>query len=122
VICGVWETAGFSIRVASTRNLFQLGFFIPQQLLIVLAPLFLNAFIYMVLGRMIYLLVPERKCFGISARKLSRMFVILDIVAFLVQASSSSLMSADDPKVVRIGINICKFFPAAYRQLPSTGR
>ncbi|PGH27442.1 hypothetical protein AJ80_00920 [Polytolypa hystricis UAMH7299] len=102
----IWETAGFAVRVYSTKQFRGLGHFIPQQLLIILAPIWLNAFVYMVLGRMIYFYIPEKAVFGVSARRLTLLFVALDIIAFLVQGSSSSLMSSDDYEVVRIGINI----------------
>lgn len=119
-MAGIWETAGFALRTAGTQDLFQLGFFIPSSMLIVLAPLFLNAFIYMVLARMIHFFIPDRRCFGISATKLSRIFVSLDIFAFLVQASSSSLMSSTDPKVSRIGINVCEFLSSLSKCTPSS--
>ncbi|KAK2784437.1 hypothetical protein FQN52_009018 [Onygenales sp. PD_12] len=102
----IWETAGFALRSVSAQKIIGLWHFIPQQLLIILAPLWLNAFVYMVLGRMIHFFIPEKKIFGISARRLTLIFVLLDIVAFLVQGSSSSLMSSDDLKMVDIGIKI----------------
>ncbi|KAK2809823.1 hypothetical protein FQN50_003463 [Emmonsiellopsis sp. PD_5] len=102
----LWETAGFALRSLSAQKITGLWHFIPQQLLIILAPLWLNAFVYMVLGRMIHFFLPGEKIFGISARRLTLIFVLLDIVAFLVQGSSSSLMSSDDLKMVDIGIKI----------------
>jgi hypothetical protein len=107
-MAGAWETAGFAVRSYSAKQFYGLGHFIPQQLLIILAPIWINAFVYMVLGRMIHLLVPEQKIFGISARRLTLIFVLLDIFAFLVQGSSSSLMSSDEPSTVKIGIDVCE--------------
>ncbi|EEP82546.1 predicted protein [Uncinocarpus reesii 1704] len=88
------------------KRLRSLGPYIPAQILIILAPLWLNAFIYMVLGRMIYFFLPEQKCFGISAKRLTLIFVILDVTAFLVQGSASSLLSSDDPNTMNIGKNL----------------
>ncbi|KIX10031.1 uncharacterized protein Z518_01112 [Rhinocladiella mackenziei CBS 650.93] len=106
IMAGLWETAGFAVRSYSAKQFRGLGHFIPQQLLIILAPLWVNAFVYMVAGRMIYFLIPEKKVFGISAHRLTLIFVILDIFAFLVQGSSSSLMTSDDYDTIRIGIDI----------------
>lgn len=82
-----------------------------MQLLIILAPLWLNAFIYMVLGRMIHFFIPEQKCFGFKARKLTVIFLLLDIFSFIVQGAAGSLMSSEDVQLVKIGTNVCKLFP-----------
>ncbi|PGG96137.1 hypothetical protein GX51_07974 [Blastomyces parvus] len=106
VMAALWETAGFAFRIVSARKIEGLWHFIPQQLFIILAPVWLNAFVFMVMGRMIYFFIPEKKIFGISAQRLTLIFVLLDVFSMLVQASSSSLMSSDDPKMVKIGINV----------------
>ncbi|EFW20458.1 hypothetical protein D8B26_003164 [Coccidioides posadasii str. Silveira] len=103
VMAAIWETIGFSLRAYSTQNLRSIGPVVPSQLLIILSPLWLNAFVYMVLGRMIYFFLPEKRCFGISAKKLTMLFVILDITAFLVQGTGGSMLSGDDPKTVNLG-------------------
>ncbi|KAI1979432.1 hypothetical protein LOZ53_000678 [Ophidiomyces ophidiicola] len=104
IMASAWETLGFALRSYSTQNLRSLGPFVPSQLLIILSPLWLNAFVYMVLGRMIYFFLPEKKCFGITAKKLTLIFVLLDITAFLVQGSAASMLSGDNKKLVKIGI------------------
>ncbi|THC93161.1 hypothetical protein EYZ11_007370 [Aspergillus tanneri] len=88
------------------RRIRGLADFIPQQLLIILAPLWINGFVYMVVGRMVYMLLTRRRVLNIHARRLTFLFVIFDIIAFLVQASSGSLMSSDNPKTANIGIKI----------------
>lgn len=104
----LWETAGFAMRAVSAKEIYGLWHFIPQQLLVILAPIWLNAFVFMAMGRMIHFLLPEKEVFGISARRLTLIFVSLDIFSFVIQGSSSSLMSSDnDPHLVRIGINVC---------------
>ncbi len=107
IMAGLWETAGFAVRSYSAREFRGLGHFIPQQLLIILAPLWTNAFVYMVAGRMIHFLIPEKKVVGISARRLTLTFVMCDILSFLIQGSSSSLMSSNNHSTVKIGIRIC---------------
>jgi len=107
IMAGLWETAGFAVRSYSATEFRGLGHFIPQQLLIILAPLWTNAFVYMVAGRMIHFLIPEKKVVGIGARRLTLIFVLCDILSFLIQGSSSSLMSSDNHSTVKIGIKIC---------------
>ncbi|KAK2732942.1 hypothetical protein FQN57_002427 [Myotisia sp. PD_48] len=106
IVAGFWEVTAFSLRAAGAKDLFQKGVAIPSFILIALAPLWINAYVYMVLGRMVHFFLPDKQCFGISARKLTLIFVLLDVIAFLVQGSSSSLMTSDTPSTTRIGINI----------------
>ncbi|KAL1953953.1 hypothetical protein VTO42DRAFT_1999 [Malbranchea cinnamomea] len=107
VMAGLWSIAGFALRALSTRMMRDMGPFIPMQLLIILAPLWLNAFVYMVLGRMIHFFIPDQRCFGIKARRLTVIFLLLDIFSFLVQGVAGSLMSSEDsPDLVKIGIKI----------------
>lgn len=117
-MAALWETLGFALRSYSTQNLTSLGPLIPAQILIVLAPLWLNAFIYMVLGRMIYFFLPDKQCFGISAKRLTLIFVILDVVAFLVQGASSSMFSSEEPEIINIGKNMCKIYSKAFTHYP----
>lgn len=95
------------MRVVSAKKIYGLWHFIPQQLLIILAPVWLNAFVYMVLGRMIYFYIPEKKIFGISAQRITLVFVLLDVFSMFVQSSSASLMSSDSSNVAKMGVNIC---------------
>ncbi|KIW93834.1 uncharacterized protein Z519_05149 [Cladophialophora bantiana CBS 173.52] len=106
IMAGLWETTGFAVRSYSAREFRGLGHFIPQQLLIILAPVWTNAFVYMVAGRMIHFLIPDKKVVGISARRLTLIFVMCDILSFLIQSSSSSLMSSDNYSTVKIGIKV----------------
>ncbi|KUJ07476.1 uncharacterized protein LY89DRAFT_712005 [Mollisia scopiformis] len=69
-------------------------------ILILVAPLWINGFVYMVLGRMVWNFLPSREVFGIPARRLGVYFVTLDIVAFLVQilGAVSAVGNKNDPK------------------------
>ncbi|KKZ65264.1 hypothetical protein EMCG_08871 [[Emmonsia] crescens] len=106
VIAALWETAGFALRIVSAKTINGLWPFIPQQLLIILAPVWLNAFVFMVMGRMIYFYIPEKKIFGISAQRITVVFVLLDVFSMIVQSSSASFMSSDNPNLAKIGINV----------------
>ena len=103
-----WETVGFSLRAVSGEKVDDLGLFIAHRNFIILAPLWLNAFAYMVLARMVHYYLPEKACFGVTARKFSFMFVTFDIVAFIVQASATGLMVSDDHQQADIGFKLCE--------------
>lgn len=123
-----WELASFVTRVAGTRLQQNLALVIISQLLVLLAPLCsffstsnltpshisnlsyntgINAFIYMILGRMIYYYLPTKSLLGMRASRLAICFVSLDIVSFLVQGLGGSLINnSNPPKTQLLGIHI----------------
>ncbi|KAJ7872315.1 hypothetical protein B0H14DRAFT_3565820 [Mycena olivaceomarginata] len=105
-MAGIWETSGLILRVLSVLNTTSPAFGIPSQLLILLSPLWINAFLYILMARLIYFFVPERHVGGTSARRLSLCFVLLDITAFLMQAVGGTMMSGDSAKTTLLGIHI----------------
>ena len=109
IMAGIWETTGFVLRILSTRNQISMGLYIPEELFILLAPIWINAFVYMTLGRMVYYFLPERKVLGITATKLARYFVCMDILSFAVQAVGGSMASGgtnESPDAVMAGIHV----------------
>ncbi|KAK3053003.1 hypothetical protein LTR09_006067 [Extremus antarcticus] len=53
--------------------------------LILVAPLWTNGFVYMVMGRMVWNFTRQAKILGISAWYFTSIFVVLDGVAFAIQ-------------------------------------
>ncbi|KAJ7229305.1 RTA1 like protein-domain-containing protein [Mycena haematopus] len=106
VMAGIWETAGLVLRVFSVLNTTSPAFGIPSQLLILLSPLWINAFLYVLMSRLVYFFVPEKHVAGISAQRLSLCFVLLDITAFLMQAGGGTMISSDTPQTALLGIHI----------------
>ena len=70
--------------------------------------LVINAFDYMVLGRMVHYYLPEQRLFHIPSTRFSRYFVWLDILAFLVQLGGGLIVSGTNvkPKTLQLGIHI----------------
>ena len=79
IMGGVWDSVGFMIRAAATQYQQALYLYVPQQMLILLAPLWINAFMYMVLGRLVLYFLPEQEVLGIQARWFTLIFVLADI-------------------------------------------
>ena len=76
---------GYIGRILSTNDLWALGPFIMQSLLLLIAPALFAASIYIILGRIILLVGDER--YPLICRKwLTKMFVAGDVISFLVQA------------------------------------
>ena len=130
IMAGIWETTGFILRTLSTRNQINMGLYIPEELFILLAPIWVNAFVYMTLGRMVYYFLPERKIWGISASKLAKYFVCIDILSFAVQAVGGSMASGGTQEsaasvmagihVYMAGIGIQEFFILVFLGLAIT--
>ncbi|KAL2847535.1 RTA1 like protein-domain-containing protein [Aspergillus pseudoustus] len=106
IMGSAWLTVGFALRAKAAHHISGIGDFIPQSIIIFLGPLWLNGFVYMVMGRMVHMLLQRDQVYRISARRLTLIFVILDIIAFFVQASSSGPMSDDNPDTAQTGANI----------------
>ncbi|KAH7150498.1 RTA1 domain protein [Dactylonectria estremocensis] len=105
VIMGAtWELAGFAIKTVGSRNQQNLQLAIYGQLFFLLAPLWINAFAYMTVARMIYFRIPEKKIWGVRAIRMGTLFIWLDVICFIVQLGGGVLLSNnDDANLADIG-------------------
>jgi hypothetical protein len=104
-----WECAGYIFRTLSVVHQLNSTFALIQLLLILLAPLWINAFVYMVLGRAIHFFLPAEydRILGLRARRITLIFVLFDIAAFLVQATGGSMTSNSEPiSTQKLGLHI----------------
>ncbi|KAF4990690.1 hypothetical protein FDECE_14272 [Fusarium decemcellulare] len=108
VIMGAaWETIGFTFKTLGSHHQQNFQYLLWGQLLFLLAPLWLNAFVYMAVARMVYFRMPDRKLLGIKAIRMTVIFVWIDIILFIVQGGGGTLLSNDnDQNLVRIGQKI----------------
>ncbi|KAF5713375.1 phospholipid-translocating ATPase [Fusarium mundagurra] len=104
IMGAAWETIGFAFKTLGSRNQQNTTYVILGQLFFLLAPLWVNAFVYMAVARMVYFRMPDRKLLGIKAIRMTLLFVWLDIILFLVQGAGGSMLSNnEDMNVIRIG-------------------
>ncbi|KAG0156362.1 hypothetical protein PDIDSM_3540 [Penicillium digitatum] len=86
ILMGVsWETVAYAVRAFSTHNQQNDTVVTVAQLFILLAPLWVNAFDYMVLARMIHFFLPARRIGMFKPSLLAKSFVLLDFGSFVVQ-------------------------------------
>lgn len=113
-MASTWETLGFTFRILGARDPRSSGWATGSQLLILLSPLWVNAFVYMVVGRIVYFWLPEKRIWGIRATSLTRWFVWFDIIVFLIQATGGMMLTGtgtdDHSKQITIGLDICTSF------------
>jgi hypothetical protein len=87
------ETVGYVGRALGHHDKWSLNYFLIQSILLLVAPALFAASIYMVLGRII-LRVHGTQFSLIRPSRLTKIFVLGDVFAFLVQSSGAGLMSS----------------------------
>lgn len=102
----IWETLSFIIRNLSIQNPTSQGIYTPSFILFLLAPLWINAFDYMLLGRMVYHFLPNQKLFGIRAQRMAVYFVVLDILSFIIQLGGGLLTVSKNFNTQNNGLHI----------------
>lgn len=107
IMGGAWETAGYIFRTLSVEHQLSTAYATAQQLLILLAPLWINAFVYMALGRMIHFFLNDDKVFRLKAKRITLIFVLCDITTFLVQGAGGSMTTSTNPiSTQRTGLHV----------------
>ncbi|KAK7413770.1 hypothetical protein QQX98_007337 [Neonectria punicea] len=97
IMASTWEVLAFVFRTASIKNPQNSGIYLVFQIFILLAPLWVNAFAYMTLGRIVYFFVPSRSIFRMPAVTLASIFVGLDIISFIIQLVGGSIAGPAAP-------------------------
>src|ERR1700761_2992671 len=113
----LWETIAFVTGALGAHNQQNTGYATAHQLFFLLAPLWINAFVYMTFARLVFYILPEKRVV-IKASSMAKYFVILDIFSFAIQgvggvmaspgSSSSTVMNG--VHVYMIGIGVQEFF------------
>ncbi|OCL11240.1 hypothetical protein AOQ84DRAFT_314190 [Glonium stellatum] len=108
IIMGLsWETGSFITQALGSHHQQSSALALVSQLLILLAPLWINAYVYMTTGRMIWAFLPEKKIWKVKAMSIGKYFVWLDIISFLVQGMGGAMLSpGSSPKTAKIGMDI----------------
>ncbi|KPM36640.1 hypothetical protein AK830_g9922 [Neonectria ditissima] len=92
------EVVAYILRSYSVKNPTELTPFVMTLTLTVLAPIFIAAGNYLLISRLILSVLPlsSHRILKIPGRRLTPIFVICDVIAFLIQGAGSSIASADE--------------------------
>ncbi|KAM0545346.1 hypothetical protein ACHAPJ_011418 [Fusarium lateritium] len=101
-----WECICFILRALGARNQQESIYVTVSTLLFLLAPIWINAFIYMIVARLVYFLHPQRRIVGISAQWLAKCFVTADVICFIIQVAGGGLLASDDANTSKLGTKI----------------
>ncbi|EFQ92057.1 hypothetical protein PTNB73_01521 [Pyrenophora teres f. teres] len=105
IIGGLFEMIGFIGRFISHEDIWALGPFIMQSLLILLAPALFAASIYIILGRIILLVDGERYSL-VRHKWLTKVFVAGDIFSFLLQGTGAGIQAMATESSMHLGSQI----------------
>ncbi|KAL3450543.1 RTA1 like protein-domain-containing protein [Aspergillus insuetus] len=103
IIGAIMMTLGYLFRAASSQHPTALGLYIGQNVCLLLPPSLYAATIYMIYGRIVvYAQSPEQSI--IAPGKVTKIFVLGDVFAFLLQASGGGMMAMES--MAKMGQNI----------------
>ncbi|CAN9216184.1 unnamed protein product [Alternaria alternata] len=84
-MASLWETGAYAFRALGSKDQQSSGIATVAQILVLVAPIWVNAFAYMVFARIVHFYSPTRKVWFLSPSILALNFVTLDIVSLVVQ-------------------------------------
>ncbi|PYH82443.1 hypothetical protein BO82DRAFT_431678 [Aspergillus uvarum CBS 121591] len=96
VMGALWELLAFIFRALLTRKQNSDIYDTMYTIFFLLAPIWINAYLYMTLGRLIHFFLPTRRLANLTSTHYARLFVCLDIVAFLVQLAGAFMTTGED--------------------------
>jgi len=107
IMGGLWETIAFILHALGSHDQQNIGYATGYNILFLLAPLWINAFVYMTLARMVYYFLPTHRVGPFCATSMSKYFVWADVVTFIVQGVGGIMASPGaDPNTINIGLKV----------------
>ncbi|KAK7960612.1 hypothetical protein PG996_011257 [Apiospora saccharicola] len=122
IMGATWETVSFAIHALGSKDQQNIAYASSAQILFLLAPLWINAFVYMTFTRAAwyYHYPPEaqRRLLGVPITAITKIFVWADVLAFIIQGVGGSMASPGSGgdivqkglKVYLVGMGIQQFF------------
>ncbi|CUS22496.1 LAQU0S05e06700g1_1 [Lachancea quebecensis] len=99
----VVEIGGYAARIVSRNDLFAIGPYVAQTVMLLVAPALMAATIYMNFGRLLTLL-RATKLSMVPARFNTTIFVMGDVLSFVLQGAGGGILGASDNH--QLGSNI----------------
>ncbi|PWY79248.1 hypothetical protein BO70DRAFT_338439 [Aspergillus heteromorphus CBS 117.55] len=84
-VSGLIQTVTYIFRVLSILNPASYTDYAAWFVLILVAPLWTNAFVYMVMGRMVWNFTDDARVLKVRPWHFGLFFVVLDVIAFIIQ-------------------------------------
>lgn len=98
------EAVGFALRIGSIHSPNSLGIYIGSTLLLITMPIAMAFINYLVFGRI--LKRYGRKIMFLKASWIAIIFLVSDVLSFLLQGGAAGLLTSKNTKMIKIGRNI----------------
>ncbi|KAF9778291.1 hypothetical protein IL306_004218 [Fusarium sp. DS 682] len=98
IMSSFWQVFTYIFRTISIYDPASFNYYAIWFVVILVAPLWTNAFAYMVFGRMVWCYTPDGRSCGVKAWQFGFIFVILDIIAFIVQVYGAAQAASGNNK------------------------
>lgn len=96
IVSALWQVGTYFFRTLSIRRPDSFGAYAAWFILILVGPIWTNAFAYMVFGRMVWNYADKTRVWGIRAWMFGLIFVLLDVLAFVIQIFGAIRASGQD--------------------------
>ncbi|KAJ8107812.1 hypothetical protein OPT61_g8604 [Boeremia exigua] len=107
IMAALWETGAYAFRALGSKDQQSSGIALVAQILVLVAPIWVNAFVYMVFARVVHFYSPTRRVLFFSPSTLALVFVTLDVVSFVVQLIGGGMAGPGaSPDSQKKGLNI----------------
>ncbi|KAL6867109.1 RTA1 like domain-containing protein [Trichoderma novae-zelandiae] len=108
IMAAAWETTAFVLHALGAHDQQNEVFATVWQILFLLSPLWVNAFVYMTFARMVhFFLLPDRRVAFVKASHVSKLFVWADVLSFIVQAAGGIMVTPGvSPSTQELGMHI----------------
>lgn len=107
IMGALWETIAFVTGALGAHDQQSSGLATAHQLLFLLAPLWINAFVYMTFSRMVYCFLPDGRVWAFRATGMSKWFVWADFLSFVIQAVGGVMTSPGSSNdVIQTGLHV----------------
>lgn len=106
IMSAIWQTLAFVIRCISIMKPTNVPINNVTYCLVLLAPLWTNAFCYMVVARLVHMYMPRHRIMRIKGSWLASIFVLLDITAFVIQLLGALDAINENLEVQKRGLHI----------------
>ncbi|GAM90419.1 hypothetical protein ANO11243_084620 [Dothideomycetidae sp. 11243] len=91
IMANVWQTGAYVSRSISIETPDNIGLYSTWFVLLLCAPLWTNAYVYMVLGRMVWNFKKGARLHRVKAWHLGKIFVCVDFIALLIQIGGATI-------------------------------
>lgn len=93
IVSALLQFATYILRIISINNPSSVNAYAGWFVLILVAPIWTNAYVYMVFGRMVYNFLPSQRLWKTKPWMFGMYFVALDVIAFIIQVIGASRAS-----------------------------